>query len=999
MRRKIKLPNLKNMIANYLKQQQEFAEKYSEKTVVLIQVGSFYELYEYNPEKTDENLAWPDKRIGQVKEISELLNMVITRKDKKKPYALNNCDMVGFPVVSYEKHRDVLLHNNYTIVRIDQRKNAKDELERYTAEILSPSTNLENISSIPVSNNIVSIYIEILKKTFMKEDYTVVVGLSCIDVTTGQNTVLEIYSQDKNAIVAIQEIYRYLSIIRPREVLVNLINGDLQYQEFLCQMLELGQTTTLVFKHGVTPDFLKVEYQTKFLSKTFNIGKTVIEDLGLERISYGCISYLVLLQYCYEHNSHCIEKLNKPNTSWLEVEKYLILMHNSIGQLNLLPSEKSAIKMRHNRLNKNIDSLFSVVNYTKTSLGKRYLMNMLTCPSTSVKDLNISYDMIEFMTCNRNVLKELSNKLKEIPDIERYQRKLYLKIIKPHELSILFSAYIKIVDIYTTIYNTKEGSKIFSLLFDSTEFSECLSKVLSKFKLDVLSKSRIDNGKLVYTNEKIEKGVDDEEEEEDDDTEDLHLLYPGFDPQFDRYCSEIKSTRAKLDRIVANLNTHLEKTKGKKIVYNPDSKKNRNLSLWTTVHKAEVLKKTDLRLTYIHVNKEVMVTSDVIAQTCKKFADLQLDMAKYLYATYMVTISEVSKYTFFNTLTTFISKVDYICSGATCAIENKYFRPKIEGKESFFDFQNMRHPIVECLIPDSYICNDVTLEKTKGILLYGQNSSGKSTFGKAIALNIILAQAGLYTAGNLRFYPYNRIITRLSGGDSVLEGLSSFVIEMKELRTILRNADASSLVIADEIARGTESVSAISLTVSSVTYLLEKNVSFIFSTHLHALTEMKDIVDAKEKLRICHLALRYDNERNVLVYDRKLKDGPGDSVYGLEVAQSLNLDPAFVSHAYAVRKEIVREATLLMSNKKSKYNSKVYLDACIICGCTDVKKLQTHHIEEQHKSDEAGFIGFSHKNIPGNLIEICDVCHESLHSQKLALTKQVTSAGVSLTVI
>ncbi len=991
------------MIVSYLKQQQEYAEKYSEKTVVLIQVGSFYELYEYNPEKCDDNHAWPEKRVGVVKEISELLNMVITRKDKKKPYALNNCDMVGFPVVSYEKHRDVLLHNNYTIVRIDQRKNAKDEIERFTAEILSPSTNLENISSLPVSNNIVSIYIEILKKTFVKEDYTVAAGLSCIDVTTGQNTVLEIYSQEKNAIVALQEIYRYLSIIRPREILVNLISGDKSdnksYEEFLIQMLELDKNVTLVFKHGIEPDFVKLEYQTKFLSKTFNTGKTVIEDFGLERISYGRISYIVLLQYCYEHNKHCIEKLNKPNTSWLEVEKYLVLMHNSIGQLNLLPNERGGdrVKMRHNRLNKTIDSLFSVINYTKTSLGKRYLMNMLTCPTTNVADLNISYDMIEFLTCNRNILKDLTMKLREIPDIERYQRKLYLKIIKPHELSILFAAYVKIVDIYTTIYKTGENSKIFSLLFDSTEFSACLSKVLSKFKLDVLAKSRIDNGKLVYTNEKVEK--DDDEEEDDDEGEELRLLYPGFDPRYDRYCVETKSTRAKLDKIVDGLNAHLEGTRGKKIIYNPDSKKDRNLVLWTTPAKAEVLKKANCRLTYINNNKEVMLTSEVIAQACKKFADLQLDTAKYLYSTYMVTISEVAVYTFFHTITNFISKVDYICSGATCAIENKYYRPTIEGNASFFDFQNMRHPIVECLIPDSYICNDVCLEKTKGILLYGQNSSGKSTFGKAIALNIILAQAGLYTAGNLRFYPYNRIITRLSGGDSVLEGLSSFVIEMKELRTILRNADSSSLVIADEIARGTESVSAVSLTVSSVSYLLERNVSFVFSTHLHALTEMKDIVDAKEKLRICHLALRYDNERNVLVYDRKLKDGPGDSVYGLEVAQSLNLDPEFITHAYAVRKEIVRENTLLMSNKKSKYNSKVYLDSCIICGCKDVKRLQTHHIEEQHKSDEAGFIGFSHKNIPGNLVEICDVCHESLHSQKLAITKQVTSAGVSLTVI
>ena len=88
-----------------------------------------------------------------------------------------------------------------------------------------------------------------------------------------------------------------------------------------------------------------------------------------------------------------------------------------------------------------------------------------------------------------------------------------------------------------------------------------------------------------------------------------------------------------------------------------------------------------------------------------------------------------------------------------------------------------------------------------------------------------------------------------------------------------------------------------------------------------------------------------------------------------------------------------------MSTKKSKYNGKVYIDACSICGCTDAKKLQTHHLLEQHTADENGFIGHSHKNIPGNLIEICDTCHDSLHHNKLALTQLVTSSGVSLKIV
>jgi len=117
------------MIVSYLKQQEEFSEKYGEKTIVLMQIGNFYETYEYNPDKNEESIVpWPTKKLGLVNEIASLLNIIVTRKDKKKKYSLMNCDMAGFPIVSYEKHRDVLLRSDYTIVRIDQKKMKKTKL-------------------------------------------------------------------------------------------------------------------------------------------------------------------------------------------------------------------------------------------------------------------------------------------------------------------------------------------------------------------------------------------------------------------------------------------------------------------------------------------------------------------------------------------------------------------------------------------------------------------------------------------------------------------------------------------------------------------------------------------------------------------------------------------------------------------------------------------------------------------------------------------------------
>ena len=305
------------LTTSYLKQQEEYSEKYGEKTIVLMQVGSFYEFYEIEPNKCEEKLPWPNKKIGHVTKISSLLNMAATRKDKNKPYSLNNCAMAGFPTVAYEKHRDVLLANNYTIVRIDQKKDDKGNIERFVYEILSPATHLENISSLPTTNNIVSIYIEVLKENFIKENYIIAVGLSCIDVTTGDNFVLEIYSKEKDAIHAIHEIYRYLNFTRPRQLLLtlNYKKDSKEYEDFLISSLELDKIDVLIL-NKLEPEYLKLEYQTQFLSKIFiteNIknNHNIIEDLGLERIYYGCLSYLILINYvkfsidkrkCYRYN-------------------------------------------------------------------------------------------------------------------------------------------------------------------------------------------------------------------------------------------------------------------------------------------------------------------------------------------------------------------------------------------------------------------------------------------------------------------------------------------------------------------------------------------------------------------------------------------------------------------------------------------------------------------------------------------------------------------------
>ena len=152
---------------------------------------------------------------------------------------------------------------------------------------------------------------------------------------------------------------------------------------------------------------------------------------------------------------------------------------------------------------------------------------------------------------------------------------------------------------------------------------------------------------------------------------------------------------------------------------------------------------------------------------------------------------------------------------------------------------------------------------------------------------------------------------------------------------------------------------------------------------------MKRITEIPE-LKIKHLSVKYDSNTNILIFDRKLKDGSGDSIYGLEVCRSLDLEMDFIKLATTIRQEILGKEFLL-KNKKSKYNSKLIIDKCNICKKEDAT--ETHHIRFQRDADENGFIDHFHKNKKFNLIGLCENCHDRIHNGELEINEAMLSSN------
>ncbi|MDD2909280.1 MAG: DNA mismatch repair protein, partial [Candidatus Gracilibacteria bacterium] len=323
-------------------------------------------------------------------------------------------------------------------------------------------------------------------------------------------------------------------------------------------------------------------------------------------------------------------------------------------------------------------------------------------------------------------------------------------------------------------------------------------------------------------------------------------------------------------------------------------------------------------------------------------------------------------------------------------------------------------PIVETIeenglfIPNNVILGDKALssldtevlynkenDTLNGFLLYGINSAGKTVLSKSVGISIILAQAGMFVpATSLRLSLYDAIFTRISGSDNLVKGLSTFAIEMLELKNIFNRASSKSIVLGDEISHGTETVSGVSIVASTILFLNKLKCSFILATHLHQLDDIDEISELKTVSNV-HLSILYDEHKDTLIYNRVLQAGSGSSVYGLEFAKSLKLPKEFIDKAYEIRKRFdSSELELLNKKKLSNYNSDVYMSSCAICGN---KAIDTHHINEQNLADENGFIESFHKNHKYNLIPVCKKCHSDIHDGKIVIKGwEKTSEGLKL---
>ncbi len=916
----------KNMLEKYIKLYDQYVLKYG-KIVLLYEIGSFYEIMGVENDK---------EVLGNVSEVCDDVGLTKTRANKKiKQNSRTNPLQGGFPSHSLNNYIPKFLKHNYTVIVYSQYSEGTKKV-RNLEKIVSPSTYIENVEEDD-SVNLVCLYVE------STQDDTEI-SMMVLDMSTGKCVGYSVGGKHEESIKKIARLLH--TSCPPKEVVI--VGGNNS------TVKELEIEETIVHHRKIDKTICRASYQKEFFSKVFpNHGSlSSIEYVGMEKYPSLTISFILLLNFAYEHDESVVQKISKPQIK--ELSQYLHLTHRTINQLNLTKADDPKYK-----------SLFDIINKTSTPGGKRLLKQRLLTPVINIKTLKERYDDIENMD-----YKIYETYLKNIGDLERLHRRIFLKKLLPSEFSVLDSSYKSVLKILKCKNNMNEMT--------IKKFKKFIRFYREYLDLDIIDK---------YSQNNIEEPI----------------FKQGLYSEIDEFYKEVTDAKEGLANLAIELSRCIEETNN---LVKVEKTATEGYFLTTTKKRfntflAPYTKKYgfDIKVQTNNVkifSKKIREFSHTILSSNEKMIELNrkkfIELLEHITKEYQVCLKNIANY---------ISHIDVVKSCAKVAEMYNYCRPVVEkARKSFVEAVDLRHPIVERIYEDEdFVSNDLSLGKnTKGILLYGINGSGKSIWLKSIGISVIMAQAGFYVPGKcFTFSPYKNLITKISMVDDLYRQQSTFTCEMSDLRYMLEHGNENTLILADELCSGTETNSAIAIVAASIQSLSNKNANFLFTTHLHQLTKISNITELTN-VNFYHLSVEVSDGE--IIYGRKLQTGSGSDTYGVEIAKQLKVgDSEFIRNAISVRRMVSDVSDQILSTKQSRYNKDVYMDKCEKCGAhggahngahggapggpSSKEKssgLHTHHIKHQKDADGNNMIDGYHKNRKSNLQVLCETCHQEEHS-------------------
>ena len=665
-------------------------------------------------------------------------------------------------------------------------------------------------------------------------------GIAVADVTTADFLVTELDSKK-----LLDEIYKY----NPSEIVCNeafLVSG-FPLDEIRERLhLVVSSLDAVYFDEKLSTDLLLKHFKTNSL-----------ESLGLREFEIGTIAAGALLKYLYEIQKSSLEHMThiRPYING----NYMMLDHATRRNLELVETLREKQKR---------GSLLWVLDKTKTAMGARTLRSYIEQPLNDYDEIIRRHKAIEEINRQMITREELREYLNPIYDLERIMTKVIYQTANPRDL-LAFKTSIAMLP------------PIKSLLAD--------------YRGDLLRQICEDLDPLEDLHALIDASIS---EDPPISVRDGEIIKDGYSEDIDHY----RDAKTKGKQWLADLEI---KEREKTGIKNLKVKYNKVFGYYlevTNSYKDLVpdyfIRKQTLANAERYFTPELKELEDTILGAEDKLTTLEYEYFREIREHIASQIERIQK------TAKAVANLDVFLSLAYVAETNHYCKPRM-NKKGIIDIKSGRHPVVEKMIPnDMFIENDVYLDNQKHrvSIITGPNMAGKSTYMRQVALIVLMAQIGSFVpAKEANIGIVDRIFTRVGASDDLASGQSTFMVEMNEVANILRNATSHSLLILDEIGRGTSTFDGLSIAWAVVEYISDTKLlgaKTLFATHYHELTELEGKLDG-----VNNYCIAVKENGDDIVFLRKIIPGGADKSYGIQVAKLAGLPDTVIERA----KQIVEE--------------------------------------------------------------------------------------------
>ncbi|MDF2502887.1 DNA mismatch repair protein MutS [Clostridium sp.] len=669
------------------------------------------------------------------------------------------------------------------------------------------------------------------------------------------------------------------------------------------------------------------------IKERFNCSFTKFEDEFFNKDAYGNLKHQFLNFREKKYDDLIVGSANGLLRYLMDTQKVSLAHIDNLNHYSVVDYMSIDVNSRRNleltetlREKSKKGSLLWVLDKTSTAMGGRQLRRWIEQPLIDKISIEERLDSVQEFTENISVHEDLKNALKQIYDIERLVGKISTLSVNAKELIFLKNSIEKLPKVKEVLKNCKSDllKKVYTNLDDLKDIYNILDTAISDSpSVSVKEGNIIKDG---YNNK-----VDELRQAKSHGKEWIAKLESS-----EREETSIKSLKVGYNKVFGY---YIEITKS-------------NLNM---VPEGKYIRKQTLANCERYITEELKEMEEKILGAEEKLINIEYELFASIRDEISKHIDRMKK------SAKLLSELDCLCSFASVALEHNYCKPNVVDSGDI-DIHEGRHPVVENMISvGTFVANDTKINTTDEqlMLITGPNMAGKSTYMRQVALIVIMAQIGSFVpAQDAIISICDKIFTRIGASDDLAAGKSTFMVEMWEVSNILKNATSKSLIILDEVGRGTSTYDGLSIAWSVVEYICtNKDIKCktLFATHYHELTSLEGVINGLKNYSIAVKQIEDD-----IVFLRKIVPGGADQSYGIEVAKLAGLPEKVTSRAKEILEDLEKEN-----------NNEIALDS--IGKASDNKDIKKDVKKKTKKDTEIVQIGFTDIKKDDFLKDICDI--------------------------